>query len=729
MRKNKTTHVMSAVFMIVFVIMFLVISGRFLYIQGTGEVAGVSLEDWAEQKRTNSYSLPANRGIIYDKNKMVLAQDQITYRVYAIVDEEYTVDKSKPKHVLDPQITAEKLSPILNMEVAKVKQSIQWGIDNKKFQVEFGSNGRDLSQTIKEEIDALELPGIQFETESKRYYPNGLFASHVIGLTQKKEVKVEGESDTKEELKTIGITGIEQQLNDTLTGTDGAISYKRDKYNIKLLEPDEIMTEPKNGNDIYLTIDQKIQTLLEDALTQVVEQYNPERITAVIMDPHTGEILGLSNRPSYNPNAIGEVENWYNDVISTPFEPGSTMKIFTLAAAIEEGVYDPNELYQSGSYQNEYMISPIRDYNRKGWGPISFQEGIQRSSNVAAALLAYEKLGPSKFLEYLKAFRFDRKTGIDLPGEKKGYILYDRPIEQVTTSFGQGTTVTPIQQMAAASAIANNGEMVRPYIVSKTVDSQTEEVIKETTPEVIGKPISAKTANKVLDVLGTVVTSEHGSAHNIYNLADYSVAGKTGTAQIAENGEYLSGESNYIFSFLGMAPKENPELIMYVSVKKPELEEHESGSAPVSFIFNNVMENSLHYLKIEPDKNTSQLIETVSVPDLKGETTVTAKQQLEQLGVKLSVIGNGEFINDINPKHETEILPGERVILLTDNITMPDLAGWSTRDVLRFAQLTDTEVEIVGSGFAVSQSVSPNQSLPAELSVEFAPPNGPTNQE
>ncbi|WP_369414004.1 penicillin-binding protein [Aquibacillus saliphilus] len=726
MKKNKTTKIMSSVLMFVFAVVFLILAGRFLYIQGTGEVAGVSLQEWADEKRTSSYELQAERGTIYDRNGMELAQDRAAYRLYAIVDEKFTADEEEPKHVENPQHTAEVLAPLLNIEASEMVATLEKGINEEKFQVEFGANGKDLSQEKRDEIAELDLPGIQFTKEPKRYYPNGMFASHIIGLAQKKEIATQDDNgDEKIEFITQGVNGIEKQLDESLKGVDGRISYKRDRYNTKLIDPEEVITEEQDGKDVYLTIDQKIQTLLEDAMSQVEEQYDPERMTAIVMDPKTGEIVAMSNRPSYNPNQLGEVENWYNDAIATPFEPGSTMKIFTLAAAIEEGVYNPNETYQSGRYQNDSMNIPIHDHKRSGWGQITFEEGIQRSSNVAAAKLAWEKLGPDRFLEYLEAFGFNQPTGIDLPGEKAGKILYNWPLEKITASYGQGSVVTPIQQMMAATAIANDGSMVKPYVISKVVDSTNKKTVEEKKPEVVDKPISKETAKQVRDILGTVVTSDNGTG-KMYKLNDYSVAGKTGTAQMpnSENRGYLTGNENHVFSFLGMAPKDKPELMIYVSVKRPNLDVHEAGSQPVSFIFKNVMENSLHYLNIQPDKDVQENIHTVKIPDVVGNPVDDVKSELNQLGLNVIAIGNGNAVKEINPVVGEDVLPNEKAFLITEEPQMPDLTGWSIRDVMRLGELLNLEVEVNGSGFANSQSIEKGKVIKkgGNLVVEFTPP-------
>ena len=711
MNKNKRTHFMTALYICFFAGLFILLTGRFLYIQATGEIDNVSLRELAKEKRTSAYTLEAERGKIFDSVGMTLAYDRPTYRLYAIVDETYSENLNEPKHVEDIEKTAEALAPYLELEKSDIINQIKEAKENGLFQVEFGNEGKNLSQKIKEEIHALQLPGIRFIEEAIRYYPNGMFASHIIGFARKEE--------DNEEIK--GITGIESVMNDILSGKNGYISFERDKYNKKLLDPNEVIQKPENGNDIYLTIDQKIQTLLEDVLNQVEEEYNPKRITAVVMDPKTGEIIAMSNRPSYDPNNPENVENWYNDVISTPFEPGSTVKMFTWAAAIDAGVYDGNELFQSGKYKIHEKIQAVSDHNGgRGWGTITYDEGFQRSSNVAASRLVWDKLTPEVYLDYLKAFDFDEVTGIDLPQEVAGQILYNHPIEKLTTSFGQGSTMTPIQQMKAASAIANGGKMVRPYVIKKIVDSETGKVIEETEPEVVGEPISEETAKKVLDLLDLVVNSEKGTGKP-YQLEDYSVVGKTGTAEIPNPDApgYLTGHENYIFSFLGMAPKDDPQLMMHVSVTQPELSLTEAGSEPVSFIFNNVMETGLHYLNIEPDKDdTKKDVTTIDVPNFIGKSLSEVKDWLTNNGLDYTIIGNGEKVVATNIESENEkLISGDHVLVVTDKPTIPNLAGWSYREVHQLANLTNMKVTIEGNGFVESQNIK--EGVPIDESVHL----------
>lgn len=730
MRKNKSTYFMAGIFIIFFSVVFLVITGRFLYLQVTGEVNGVSLEAWAEEKRTSSYTMPAERGKIFDRNGMTLAYDRPSYRLYAIVDESYSENAEEPLHVVDPKETAEKLAPLLDADASDIQERLEKGIEEGRFQVELGNIGKNLSKETKDRIEAEEIPGIKFEEEPLRYYPNGMFASHIIGFAREAEMENEDGEITSE---ITGVTGIEKEMDELLRGEDGYISYQRDRYNKKLLDPNEVVKAPEDGADVYLTIDQKVQTLLEDVLSQVDEEYNPEKMTAIVMDPKTGEIIAMSSRPSYNPNNPKNVENWFNDAISNPFEPGSTVKMFTWAAAIEEGVYNGDEEFKSGSYQVNEKITPINDHNGgRGWGNITFDEGFERSSNVAASKLVWEKIGTETFLDYLHAFDFDEVTGIDLPGEVSGQILYNWPLEKITTAFGQGTTTTPIQQMKAASAIANDGKMMQPYVVDKIIDPSSEKVLEDKSPNVAGEPISEETAEQVRKLLESVVYGEHGTAKN-FQLEDYRVGGKTGTAEMPnpEGGGYLKGRENYVFSFLGMAPIDDPKLMMYVSVQQPELEYDETGSMPVSFIFRNVMENSLHYLNIEPDQDDDEnAMEAFELPELTGERTESVVKELKEKEIQVTVVGNGKEIVAANKEEGDQIFPSDRVILITDEPEMPDLTGWSLRDVVAFADLMKLKIEVIGNGYVIHQHVEEGTPIQEGdyLGVELAPPDFEENE-
>ncbi len=711
MNSRIKTSVVVGILFSVFALLFIGVLGRFLYIQAKGEVANVSLKAWADEKREVSYPLYAERGKILDRTGVTLAYDRPVFNVYAIIDESYSPKGGVPRHVTDTAETAKKLAPLLKTDVKKIEKTLVDGLDKGLFQVEFGQPGRNISQKIKNQIEQEEIPGIYFAENSKRYYPNGDFASHVLGFARK-------EAD---DLPIHGVTGIEEHKNDLLTGKDGYVSFHRDKFGKKLLNSKEVVDEPENGKDIYLTTDQKIQTVLEDVLNQVVESNNPERITAVVMNPKTGEIVAMSNRPSYNPNEPKDVKNWYNDIVSTPVEPGSTVKMFTWAAAIDSGNYNKNDTYLSGRYKMNPQIQPINDHKREGWGRITYDEGFKRSSNVAAARLVWEKMGPETYYKYLEAFEFDKKSGIDLPNEVAGKIQYSYPRDKVTTAFGQSSTMNVMQQLKAASAIANKGKMMKPYVIEKVVDPKTNKVLEEKEPELLSSPIKEETAEQVLDLLASVVNDKGGTGGK-FKMDDYIVAGKTGTAQIPDTkkGGYLQGHENYIFSFLGMVPRKNPELIMHVSVTKPKFNEGETGSDITSFIFKHVMENSLKYLNTEPDKKAANetSVEPILMPKVEGLDIKSAEKLLDEKDLNYVIIGDGKKVVKVNHTHNKKMLDGNQVILVTEKPKMPDLKGWSKRDVYSLSELLELEVKVIGEGFAESQSIKKGKPLKSEMKLE-----------
>ncbi|GIN19032.1 penicillin-binding protein [Siminovitchia fordii] len=711
--QKKNRNIGAALLFFIFGLLFFVLTVRFITIQYTGEVKGQALAAKAAQMYLRTDVIKANRGTIYDREGEVIAEDSASYTLVAVLDETVTADPKHPNHVVDPG----KMSKELSEHISLSEQEIYELLTKKgRKQVEFGPAGRDLSHRVKEEIEKLKLPGIGFIKDTKRFYPNGIFASHLIGYAQK-------EQSNGKPSEIIGKAGLEKSYNEMLTGKDGSLTYKGDVWNYILPNSKKQIKEPENGKDIYLTIDKKIQTFLEDAMNKVDQKYSPDRILAVVADPKTGAILGMGQRPTYHPVTREGIEKtWHNEVVESSFEPGSTMKIFSLAASVEEGVFNPNATFPSGKYYVNKKQPPIKDHNQgQGWGPITYLEGVQRSSNVGFAYLL-EKMGTDKWREYMDKFKFGQKTGIALPNEASGKILYDWPIEKVTSVFGQGTTVTSMQMIQAASAIANDGKMMKPYVVDKIVDPATGEVT-ETKPEMSGQPLSSKSAKEVRDILETVITSDNGTGNQFYQLDGYSVAGKTGTAQIpAQGGGYLQGRENYIFSFLGMAPKENPKLLMYVVVERPKLDLDQNGALPVSEIFKPVMKSSLQYLNIEPEKKEEAVI--TKLPDLTDKSPQKSSELLKEKGLVPVLIGSGEKVLSQSPKHGDTVIEGEKVIIKTDGkLSIPDMAGWSKRDVLKVAKLAELKVNMVGTGYLTKQNIKPKSQVSAgdHLVVNFEP--------
>lgn len=704
--KLSKINLRAVVLLGLFFLLFSLLFSRIGYIQVKKTVNGQGLLEIAEERWSKTQIIEGKRGTIFDRSGSALAEEIPSYTMIGILD------KNSKNRVEDPRWTAEKLAPIVEKTVEELEERLSL---EEKFQVEFGIGTKNLSLEKKRQIEALDLTGITFRKEPRRYYPKQTFASHVIGYTERNMSKVR--------------MGLESSLNEYLVKEDGKIEYLSDRKGIKLPGIEDIVTPPKNGLDVFLTIDSNIQMSLERVMTQVEERYEPERMMAIVADPKTGQILAMSNRPSFNPNFYEEITNYTNYTISSRFEPGSTMKIFTLAAAIEEKVYDGDELYQSGSYQ--IGGRRVRDHNRLGWGKIPFDEGFLRSSNVAMSILALEKLGPERLYYYLDQFGFRQPTGIDLPNEANSLITDSYLIDAATNSFGQGSAITPIQQVQAATAIANDGEMMRPYIIDRMVDSKTGEIVEKTEPTIVGKPISSSTANQVLDLMESVITSPGGTGKP-YFIEGFEIAGKTGTAEISDpKGQgYLSGQGQYIYSFMGVAPKSDPRLIVYVAVDRPKITIYEQGSAPVAEVFTTVMKHSLQYLNIFPKASSRDLStngEGILLGDAIGKNVAEVKATFMGEGFDVQVIGSGKKVKAQIPVSKTRLLKGEKVLIVTDgsSYSMPNIEGWSLSDVMKLVQSLDLNANLIGSGYVISQSVSPTSRIRKGdyLAIELALPD------
>lgn len=689
--KKKNMNRGAALLFVFFSLLFFILVGRFLYIQITGQVDGQVLAVKAQEKTLKEKAVEANRGSIVDRNNEVIAEDTTSYTLVAVLDERMTTNENDPQHVVDVEETAKQLAQFIDMDEEKILERLR---KDNLFQVEFGAAGKDITNTTKKEIEALDLPGITFTKETKRFYPNGVFASHVIGYADSQYNEETGETQY------LGKLGLEKMLNDNLTGKNGSVNFNSDRWGFLLPNSEETIIPAEDGDTVQLTLDKKIQTFVEDALNKVQKEYNPETLIAIVADPKTGEILAMGQRPSFNPSTKEGLEaTWKNLAVEENYEPGSTMKVYTLAAAVEEGTFQPNATFVSGKYLT------IGDHRGIDEGTtLTYLQAVQRSSNVGFIKMALEQLGEEKFRQYFTAFGFDEATGIDLPNEVGSTIIFDREIEKATTVIGQGTVVTPIQQIQAFTAIANDGKMMKPYVIKNIKDSNGT-VLQETEPTVVGEPISARTAQKVREYLETVVSAEKATGQK-YSIDGYTVAGKTGTAQIVgPNGKYLDGYSDYLYSFIGAAPADDPQLVMYVAMKKPTLPSGKTAADGLSTIFKSVMKSSLQYLNIESTETTTK--ETVSIADYEGVSVEKATTELTQLGYDVVTLGNGRTVVGQAPIANTALIQGEKVILTTDQeVLMPDMVGWSLRDVMKVVNLVGLDLNVTGTGYVKAQNMS-----------------------
>lgn len=681
-------------FLFILVGVFLLFVFRFSYIVISGHVNDENLTKKASALYKSSTVLRAKRGTIYDANGTAIAEDSTTYSVYAVLDKNYTGINHKKLYVTDKAKVAKVLSQYLPLDRAAILKRLNPAND-KTFQVEFGSAGKGLSLTIKQAIEKANLNGIYFTETPARLYPNGIFASHQIGLAQAntKATKVVNAQNL------VGIMGLEKTLNSTLAGTNGVKEVKEDSYGYQLPNTKAKKKAAKNGKNVYLTLDSRLQTYLETLMSNVQTKYQPKQLNAVLMNPKTGQILAASQRPTFNPETGSGLGNFWRDtLVGDSYEPGSVMKTFTLAAAIDKGKYQPNTNYQSG--QITIGGTTIHDWNQTGWGSIPLSKAFPLSSNVGFVHIE-QALGKDNWLNYIKKFQFLSKTNSLLSGEANGSIQYEHTSDQAVTSFGQGINVTVMQMMQGFSAIANDGKEMQPQIVSKVVDPVTGKTTKYK-PHQVATPISKSTASQVLSAMEDVTYKDYGTG-TAYQIPGYKIATKTGTAQIsnANGAGYMTGDNNYIFSVVGMAPASDPKYVLYITMKQPQ-DMSQSATEILSEIFNPLMKRALDY-----DAGDTTTESKTMMPNITGKSVSAATAALKKENLQAVQIGTGDTVVQQMPLANEVILDDQRALILTNGaMTMPDVTGWSKSDVLKLAELTGKQITIKGTGYVTKQSLS-----------------------
>lgn len=683
MKKNSRIFSIIKISKIATIFLFVVILVKLTYVAISPKVDGIDLNTFALSRTTATKTIEASRGTIYDINNEVLATNVRSYTVIAYLDESRTSDEANPRHVVDKETTAEKLSPLINMTSEQILKLLN---TKNVYQVELGPGGRNITELIKEEIEALDLPGIDFIKSTKREYPNGDFASYIIGYAKKND-----------EGSIVGELGIEGKYNNELTGTNGKTIYQKDAYGYRIANTPEVTEEAKNGYDIYLTLDSNIQLYLENAIKEI-ENFNIDWATLTIADAKTGAIVGSTSSPSYNPNILN-ITDYNNPLVSYTYEPGSTMKIYSFMAAIEEGLYKGDELYQSGSIQvSDYNIS---DWNKEGWGKITYDKGFTYSSNVAAVLLS-QKLGKEKLLDYYKKFGFGKKTGIELSNEYDGKIKFNYESELASASYGQGITTTPIQNIQALTSLSNGGTILKPYIISKIVDNEGNVVYEGKRTE-LTKVVSLNTVKKMMDLMDETVNSKDTAVTGYrYHTDKLTLIGKTGTANYTQNGKYVSGQYSTIRSFAGLFPKDDPKYIIYVSVKK-----FQGASSSLGNIIKKMVESVVTYKNLSDKDSNIDESKVINIASYINQGKNETVKLLEKYGLCPIVIGDGEYIINQYPSTNSSVLYGSKVFLVTNgnNITMPNVIGWTHNEINTFAKLIKINYNIDGYGKVINTNI------------------------
>lgn len=554
-RKNVTTLAFLSLAVGVLLIL------RFGQLMINKTVNNIDLVEYGQNNDMGSSITEARRGTIFDQNGQPIAMDTTSYSMYAVLNSSWDDNE-----VVDTDYTASVLSNYLDLTQDEILTIL---LNPDANQVEFGEAGKNITPDTKTLIDNENLPGIKFDSQVKRQYVNDYFASHLIGYAV---------TEFDEELNTTvlkGQIGIESGLDGRLSGID---QYKTNLDN-------NIQADYLSGDDVYLTLDSRLQNFMEDLLDINYKRYQPEEVSAYLVEVETGRLLTAAQRPSFNLNTREGIEQkWTNMLVEEAFEPGSTIKILTLATSYDLGLYQPGETFMSGEVAVYDQI--VRDYNLYGWGEITFDEGLSRSSNVGVVKLV-ERMGEDKWVQVLEELGFGKSTQSGLPNETEGSLQFDNPVSKIMSSFGQGFAASPIQLLQAYTTIGNDGKQMKIQYIDRMKSSQN-----TFESEVLGQPITEEAADHVLGLMVNTVEESYGTAQDFKNQT-VNIAAKTGTAQIADpNGNgYLTGDYDYYFSVVAFFPAEDPEFMLYISMKQPNNPQGRTGSQILSEIFHPFVEN------------------------------------------------------------------------------------------------------------------------------------------
>ena len=705
------------------VFLFAVFLVNFAVIIGTGSKFGVNLVKEASKVHQTTRTVPAKRGTIYDRNGTPIAEDATSYNVYAIIDKEYKSANGKILYVEESQYSkvAEVFHKYLDMDESYVKEQLSQ--PNLK-QVSFGVKGNGITYanmiSIKKDLEAAKVQGIDFTTSPNRSYPNGKFASSFIGLAQLHE----NEDGSK---SLIGTSGVESSLNSLLAGTDGIITYEKDRLGNIVPGTEQVTRQTVNGKDVYTTLSSPLQSFMESQMDAFQEKVKGKYMNATLVSAKTGEILATTQRPTFDANTKEGLTDdfvWRNILYQSNYEPGSTMKVMTLAAAIDNKTFSGGEYFNSSELK--IADATIRDWDvndgLSAGSIMTYSQGFAHSSNVGMTLLQ-QKMGDATWLEYLNRFKFGVPTRFGMPDEYAGQLPADNVVNIAMSAFGQGISVTQTQMLRAFTAIANDGVMLEPKFISALYDPN-DQTVRKSQREVVGNPVSKEAASLTRENMILVGTDPiYGTMYNrndhkpVITVPGQNVSVKSGTAQIADeqNGGYLVGKTNYIFSVVTMHPSENPDFILYVTVQQPQ----HFASVQLGEFSNPILERASamkESLNLQSTaKNLDQVTTTTSysMPATKDYSPGDMAEELRRNLVQPVVIGSGTKIKESSVSEGTNLDANEQILLLTDKVEeMPDLYGWSKKNVETFAKWLNIEVEFEGSGQTVKkQSVRANTAL------------------
>lgn len=699
MKQYKSAKITAVIFALI--ILALVINIVFLGATGRHLISGENIGDFAKDRSKKESVQYAQRGQIYSSDGEQIAINVKKYKIILTTDKNRVTSSKKKAYVTDASKTASLIGPILGIDVNELTQRIQQALDNEGVkQIELGTKGKDLTTAVKKQIEALKLPGIEFVESNARYYPLGDFCSYVVGYAKS--------YDDNSVKKMVGEMGLELAYDKELKGKNGYKVYQTDAKGYELVDGVLREKDPVDGQDIYLTIDSGLQRNLDYMLSQLSSQTEAEVASCAIMEVKTGKILAMSSYPSFNPNERN-ISTFSNFFLQGTMECGSVFKPFIYATSIEEGKYDHNATYQSGTYNVYYgnkLAGTVRDHNGgKGWGTITYDEGLYHSSNVAICNLLDKgyvtKDVLTEKLNDLGFYQGDTMDGLKCASSINAYTRNTaNRLEYLTTGFGQGSTVTSYQLLKAYSVFGNNGKTVKPYIVDKIVDSSTNKVVYQGKTKYSQQIFSENTVKQMKDLMLGVVENNAGTGKS-FKMDDLRMFGKTGTGQIVIDGAYSS--SIHMHSFAGLAPYDDPQVVIFLTVKS-----NETYSLYAPELVKKLMKEAVQVVNQYHVEDTTTIDESYTLDSYMNQSVNYVKSKLESKSLAVTVIGNGSTVIEQHPSANSRVSKGDRIFIKTDGteIALPNMTGWSKKEVQSFASIAELKLNVQGtSGHVTNQSI------------------------
>jgi len=712
---KKKNRRLALVYIFSLVVVIAVIINVFLVTLGKVHIrSNTSLEPYVQSVALIDETIWAKRGNIYDNKGQIVAQDEKTYDIICYLNPNRKGNSGQIVYVDDPLYTSQVLSSILDMD----QQEIYFLLTNNPnlYQTELGTKGRNLSEeTVNKILSYPNLHGIGFKESNKRIYTyGGSFAPYLVGFAQ-----------SDEEGKLVGKMGLEKYLNEELSGIDGAHIYQQDKNGYVLPGMYEETIAAKNGCDVYLTIDNSIQQAMETSFEELVRDNNASQAWSAVMEIQTGKILAWGQYPSFNPNTL-DIKDYQNKLSQAQYEPGSVMKSIIYATAMDIGVYDGEQGFDSSPFcfasDGNY---PYRTYSgdnygcinnagNKNWGWIPLDYGLIYSSNVATSTLLTDYVGPDKFSEYLDRFGFFKAVDTDGIEEETGTKNFTWPADRLALTYGQGSSVTTLQLLQAYSAIFGNGEMVKPYFIDKVVDTDSNTVVYRGKRTVSGNPIKESTAKQLQALLERVVSDPAGTAQ-FYAIDEVKIMAKTGTSEIAEGVGYNSNDS--ITSVMLAFPADNPKYMMYYAYVSPYDYYNHTYSKPITnFIKKVAILTNVGYEAKEVEVSNS--IVKHEMPNVLNETYTDANNTLSSLGLNVIKIGNNETVIGQYPKAGDTVYTKSKVFVITEGDSeLPNFNGWTRKELINYWNVSGIQLTLDGYGVGYEQSVDPGTLVNKNTSV------------